>query len=171
MTFTTMKKIFLALALGGATLWTLESCSPKTTASTTQTSSVKRGHVSGNWALNDIAFEGIPESAVRSFLGENSYKCFIGSTWALTNSGKGSYNLSPGTECGGRVQGIFWSVSPAEDTFQFKKVDDGEKAKNVTDGYRLVLSSADRQSLVLRSPVAYGNQTAHIVLRFSKITE
>ncbi|MCY1556023.1 hypothetical protein D9M68_927320 [compost metagenome] len=132
---------------------------------------LKRGNVTGDWLLTTITFDRIPEVAVRSFLGENSYTCFIGSTWNLTNSGKGSYTLPASSACTARTQSIFWSVSTADETFQFKKINEGEKPKNVTDGYRLLLSSATGDQLTIKSPVEYGNQTAYVVLNFTKATD
>lgn len=159
-----MKRIFLIAALFCTSLIVLQSCSPKTT---TGTIAAKRGDVSGNWVLNDITFDGIPEIAVKSFLGESSYKCFVGSTWSLTNSGNGSYSLPTSTTCAAKTQTIFWSVSTADETFQFKKLYEGDKAKNVTDGYRLMLASADKTNMVIKSPIEYGNRTAYIVLNFT----
>lgn len=159
-----MKRIFLIAAIFCSALMVLQSCSPKG-AATTQP--IKRGNVTGNWVLNDITFEGIPQANVKSLFGESSYKCFVGSTWRLTNSGNGSYTL--GSECGGTMQTIFWSASPKEDTFQFKKIYEGDKAKNVTEGYRMVLSSATKESMTIKTPVEYGNGTAYIVLNFTPV--
>ncbi|MBB2144717.1 hypothetical protein GM921_04430 [Pedobacter sp. LMG 31464] len=160
-----MKRIFLIAALICSSLIVLQSCSPKTTSGTV---AVKRGDVSGNWVLNDITFDGIPEIAVKSFLGESSYKCFVGSTWSLTNSGNGSYSLPSSATCAAKTQSIFWSVSTADETFQFKKLYEGDKAKNVTEGYRLMLSSSDGNSMVIKSPIEYGSKTAYIVMNFTK---
>jgi Lipocalin-like domain len=163
--FKNMKRLFLAIALFSASLIVLESCSPKTSSGTT---AVRRGNVTGNWVLNNISFEGIPDVAVKSFLGENSYKCFVGSTWRLTNSGNGSYSLPSSASCAAKTQTIFWSVTTADETFQFKKLYEGEKAKNVTEGYRLLLSGADDNTLVLKSPIEYGGRTAYVVLNYVK---
>lgn len=163
-----MKRIFLIAALFCSSLIVLQSCSPKTTTGATAT---KRGDVTGNWVVNDITFDGIPDVAVKSFLGESSYKCFIGSTWNLTNSGNGSYSLPSSSTCAAKMQTIFWSVSPADETFQFKKIYEGEKAKNVTDGYRMMLSSSDGNTMVIKSPIEYGNRTAYVVLNFVKATK
>lgn len=160
-----MKRIFLIAALICSSLIVLQSCSPKTTSGT---AAVKRGNVTGKWVLNNISFDGIPDVAVKSFLGESSYKCFIGSTWNLTNSGNGSYSLPSSATCAAKVQTIFWSVSPADQTFQFKKLYEGDKAKNVTEGYRLVLDSSDDVNMIIKSPIEYGNRTAYIVMNFSK---
>lgn len=160
-----MKRIVLIIAIVLGTMITLDSCSPKTT---TGTVTARRGDVSGNWVLSTITFEGIPEIAVKSFLGENSYKCFIGSTWNLTNSGNGAYSLPASSSCDAKTQNIFWSVSTADETFQFKKINEGEKPKNITDGYRLMLSSANSTNMVIKSPIQYGSGSAYVVLNFTK---
>ncbi|TKC10306.1 hypothetical protein FA048_08930 [Pedobacter polaris] len=161
-----MKRIFLIAALICSSLIVLQSCSPKTT--TSGAVAAKRGDVSGNWVVNDITFDGIPEVAVKSFLGESSYKCFVGSAWTLTNSGNGSYSLPSSASCAAKTQTIFWSVSPADGTFQFKKLFEGDKAKDVTDGHRLALASADGANMVIKSPIEYGGRTAYVVMNFTK---
>jgi len=159
-----MKRIFLIAAILCSSLMVLQSCSPKGAASTT----VKRGNITGNWVLSDITFEGLPQSAVKSLFDEGSYTCFQGSTWSLTNSGNGTYTLPGGGACIAKTQSIYWSASPADQTFQFKKIFEGDKAKNVTSGYRLVLSSSDGDNMVIKSPVEYGTSPAYIVLNFTK---
>ncbi|SMC95488.1 lipocalin family protein [Pedobacter africanus] len=161
-----MKRIFLIAAILCSSLMVLQSCSPKGAATTQQP--LKRGNVTGNWILNDITFEGIPQTSVKSLFGESSYKCFVGSTWRLTNSGNGSYSLPGGADCAAKTQTIYWSASTKEDTFQFKKLYEGDKAKNVTEGYRMLLSSTDGQTMVIKTPVEYGTTTAYIVLNFNK---
>lgn len=159
-----MKRIFLIAAILCNSLMVLQSCSPKGAASTT----LKKGNVTGTWVLNDITFEGLPQSSVKSLFDESPYSCFVGSTWSLTNSGNGSYTFAGGSACGAKTQKIYWSTSPADQTIQFKKIFEGDKAKNVTSGYRLVLSSTDGNSMVIKSPVEYGNSPAYIVLNFTK---
>lgn len=160
-----MKRLILIAAVVLTSLMVLQSCSPKTTNGAV---ALKKGNVTGKWVLNDITFDGITENSVKSFLGENATSCFIGSTWNLTNSGNGSYSLLTTSSCEAKTQDIFWSVSPADETFQFKKLNENDKAKNVTDGYRLMLSAADGNSLTIKSPVEYGNRTAYVVLNFTK---
>lgn len=163
-----MKRIFLITALICSSLIVLQSCAPQTI---TNKAAAKRSNVVGNWVLNDITLEGIPDVAVKSFLGENTYKCFLGSAWTLTNSGNGSYSLLTSANCAAKTQTIFWSVSIADETFQFKKIFEGEKVKNITDGYRMVLSLANANNMVIRSPVEFDNKTAFIVLNFARVTK
>jgi hypothetical protein len=162
-----MKRILVIAAILCIALIGLQSCS-----STKNATTVKRGNVTGTWVLNNISYEGIPSIAVKSFLGEASASCFNGSTWSLTNSGNGSYILSGGGEgCVAKTQSIFWSASPADQTFQYKKLEDGDKAKNVDQGYRLMLSSASGDAMTLKSPIEYGTGVAYVVLNFSKATK
>jgi len=164
-----MKRILVIAAILCSSLMVLQSCSSKKSATTS--ASLRRGAITGNWVLNDITFEGVPASNVKSLFSEASYKCFIGSTWRLTNSGNGTYSLPGTADCPARTQNIFWSASTTDETFQFKKLFEGDKAKNVTEGYRLVLSSTSKEQLVLKSPVEYGNGPANIVLNFSKAVD
>lgn len=162
-----MKRIFLIVALICSSLIVLQSCSPKTTSSGAV--AAKRGDVSGNWTLTDVTFEGIPDVSVKTFLGESSYKCFVNSTWSLTNSGNGSYSLPGSDACAAKTQNIFWSVNSADGTFQFKKLYEGDKAKNVTEGYILNLVSADANTMVIKSPISFGGRTAYVVLNYTKV--
>jgi hypothetical protein len=161
-----MKRIFLIAALICTSLIVLESCAPKTASGSMPTA--KRGNVTGNWILTDVTFDGIPDIAVKNFLGESSYKCFVNSTWNLTNSGNGSYSLPGGDACAAKTQTIFWSVNPTEGTFQFKKLYEGDKAKNVTEGYVLNLAASDGNTMTIKSPISYSGRTAYVVLNFSK---
>lgn len=160
-----MKKSGLIAAILLVSTMVLYSCSPKTTSGTV---ALRKGNVTGNWVLNDISYEGIVESAVKTLFTEAAPKCFLGSSWSFTNSGNGSYTLPGGMSCEQKTQAIYWSVSPADETFQFKKLNEGEKARNVTEGYRLILSAADGQMLTLKSPVEVANGSAYIVLHFTK---
>ena len=160
-----MKRIFLIAAMVCSAIILLQSCSPKTTGSAPM---AKRGDISGNWVVSSITFEGIPDIAVKGFLGESSYKCFENSTWNLTNSGNGTYSLVGGNACAAKQQKIFWSVNTASSTFQFKKLYEGDKAKNVTEGYVLNIGSSDGNTMVIKSPITYGNATAYVNLNFVK---
>ncbi len=149
-----------------SSLMILQSCATRQGGTVAETFS--KGDVRGTWVVNDITFEGILPGNVQSLFGEGSYKCFIGSTWNLPNSGNGTYALPGGEGCTAGTQSIVWSVNKTNQTFQFKKLYEGDKAKNVTDGYVLVLSSATDNNLVLKSPVQLGSSTAYVVLNLSK---
>jgi len=76
------------------------------------------------------------------------------------------YTLNNGTS-----QSIFWSVNnsdPSGQIFQFKKIYEGDKPKNVAEGYQLYVVSNNGSSMTLKSPVAVGNGTAFVIYTFSK---
>ena len=125
-----------------------------------------RARFVGTWTLNSVNYEGLVNGSVQTVFDQAAPSAFIGSTWQLTNSGNGMYTLNNGTS-----QTIFWSLftDPAAGTmFQFKKVYQGDKPKNVADGYRMVINDNDGQSMTLKSPVTIGNTTGYVVYAFTK---
>lgn len=139
------------------------ACSPRTTTTTT----VSRGDVSGNWMVTSVNMEGFPAgtSAGRVFDMANAQD-FQGSTWDLNGGGTGSITLTNGT-----VQPIYWSVNRTTTmpTFQFKKLMDGQKAKDVETGYSLEFGNVTDETTVFRTPVMLsGGQTAYINLTLTK---
>ena len=132
----------------------------------TSSASVSRGKFTGKWVIGSIRYDGLVENAVQNVFDQAPPSAFRGSVWNLTNSGNGMYTLNNGTS-----QTIFWSVNntdPKGQIFQFKKIYEGDKAKNVTEGYQLYVVSNDGSTMILKSPVAVGSQTAYIIYTFSK---
>lgn len=134
--------------------------------------------VKGTWVLNSVTREDIPQSyTIKNIFDEAPVDCFIGSTWNLpTGNHKGSITFNAeGTLCAnGAVRTIIWSIFNPKDMggqpeFQFKKLYAGDKAANVTTGYRLGLSYTDGQTLVMRMPVDLnGTDTGYLVFNFSR---
>ena len=158
-----MKKIIYSIALLFTAMVVITACS--TTRNATTDNTIGRGKVTGTWTVNSITYEGIVESAVQSVFDQGPASVFQGSTWTLTNSGKGIYALTNGT-----VQSIFWALNSTAGTpeFTFKKLEEGEKPKNVDAGYKLQVASADGDNLVLKAPVQYGGGTGYIVYNMVK---
>ncbi|WP_134088414.1 hypothetical protein [Olivibacter sp. XZL3] len=135
----------------------------------------KRG-VRGQWVLNSIEKKNFPSGAsVKRIFDEAPIDCFIGSAWNLIANGKGSITFSADGElCApGATREIFWSIYEPENggeaQFQFKKLYPGEKAKNVTEGYRLDLAYADEGTLTLQMPVnTGGNSDSFLEFKFTK---
>jgi hypothetical protein len=143
----------------------LSACSPSKNA-ITGASNVSRGKFTGTWTLNNISYDGIVQQAVQNVFDQAPPQDFVGSTWKLTNSGNGIYTLQNGTS-----QTIFWSVnnnSGSNQLFQFKKLYQGDKAQKVTEGYQLVVTANDGNSMTLKSPIAVGDKTAYIIYSFTK---
>ena len=125
-----------------------------------------RARFVGTWTLNTVTYDRLVAGSVQTVFDQAAPSAFVGSTWQLTNSGNGMYTLNNGTS-----QTIFWSLftDPAAGTmFQFKKVYQGDKPKNVADGYRMVINDNDGQSMTLKSPVTIGNTTGYVVYAFTK---
>ncbi len=129
------------------------------------TNKASKGTISGTWKVNDVSLEGFPSGyEIKNVFDIAPYQDFIGSTWTLNGGYSGKIALPDGTS-----QDIYWSLinDGVNPTFQFKKIDAGEKAKEVTTGYQLNISEATKTSLVLRSPFTLLNgNTAYIVYTF-----
>ncbi len=158
-----MKNLALAtLCLIAVSLFAV-SCASSSGAAT---QSISKGSVQGNWIVTDIQFEGIPANSKVTVFDEASYNCFKGSSWVLPSNGKGSYTLSSTSDgCTTASQPIMWSLykQAGSTMFQFKKLAEGVKAKDVTDGYRVELTSADGNNMVWRAPVTFEGNSAFIV--------
>lgn len=156
-----MKRI-LQLAFSVLALtFILQACS--TTKSLVGTAN---GHINGNWVLTNVSYQGILPGAVQEVFNQAPPAAFVNSTWQLSNSGNGMYTLTNGTS-----QTIFWSYNDQDKSnpiFQFKKIYQGDKAKNVTEGYQLNVVQVDASNMTLKSAVNVGGSTAYIVYTFNK---
>lgn len=160
-----MKKLFHFLGIAVFMAVLFSACSgPKNTMAGAD---VSRSKFTGNWTITHVGYEGLVSGAVQNVFDQAPPAAFAGSTWRLTNSGNGLYTLTNGTS-----QSIYWSVNnsdPNGQLFQFKKIYQGDKAKNIETGYQLVVAGNDGSTMTLKSPVAVGNGTAYVVYTFSKI--
>lgn len=142
------------------------------------TASQWKAGVKGTWVLNTVQRQDIPQSyTIKNIFDEAPVDCFIGSVWSLPGGNQqGSITFrSSGTLCAdGAVRTIVWSIyNPGsmggEPEFQFKKIYAGDKASNVTTGYRLDLSYADESKLVMKMPVKLdGGSVGYLIFNFSK---
>ncbi|GAB3922546.1 hypothetical protein [Mucilaginibacter myungsuensis] len=157
-----MKKIFSITLMIAAVAMMFAACS----SSKGTVQSASRGKFTGKWVLGSIRYDGLVESAVQNVFDQARPSAFRGSTWNLTNSGNGMYTLNDGTS-----QTIFWSINNGgangQQVFQFKKIYEGDKPKNVAEGYQLYVVSATNEAMTLRSPIAVGNSTAYIIYEFT----
>jgi len=159
-----MKRIFEIILMAVVIGLTVTACSTQNAATGVQ--NVGRGKFTGTWTINKVSYEGLVENAVSTVFDEAKPSAFVGSTWKLTNSGNGIYTLNSGVS-----QTIFWSVNNTGangQMFQFKKIFEGDKAKNVQQGYQLLVNSNDGNQMVLKTPVAIGSSTGYVVYAFSK---
>jgi hypothetical protein len=158
-----MKHLTLAALCLVATIFAM-SCKSSQPGAVAQ--SINKSAVKGNWVITDISFEGIPKGSRVTVFDEASFNCFKGSQWILPSNSNGSYTLSSTEDgCSTATQPIVWSIykEGGVDMFQFKKVGTGLKAKNVTDGYRVEISSLSNTTMVWRAAVNFENNNAYIV--------
>jgi hypothetical protein len=159
-----MKNLTLATVCLVAALFTISSCKTQSAAGTTQ--SISKGSVKGNWIVTDIRFDGIPAHSKVSVFDQAAYGCFKGSQWVLPSNANGSYTLSSTDDgCSTATQPIVWSIykDGGVDMFQFKKVGTGLKAKNVTEGYRVQITSLSNTTMEWRAAVNYEDKSGAII--------
>lgn len=162
-----MKKILKTSLAILALAFAFTSCSTtKNASSGTSAMSVSRGKFVGTWNLTNVNYDGLLPNAVTNAFDQAPPSAFVNSVWKLTNSGNGIYTLA-----NGQSQTIFWSVynEPGSNTqFQFKKIYEGDKAKNVQEGYRLSIANINDATMTLQSPIAVGNGTGYVIYTFTK---
>ena len=123
------------------------------------------GSLSGKWTVSEINVDLPSAFKVTDVFDEAPYMDFQGSTWDLIRNGNGSFTLA-----NGKKENIYWSIYGKGDNaqFQFKKLN-GEKARNVAEGYRLQLQNITSNSFIAKSPVDLGNgNTGYITYTFTK---
>ncbi|MBU0697052.1 MAG: hypothetical protein KKE39_11115 [Bacteroidetes bacterium] len=126
------------------------------------TTKISKGNISNTWTVSDVYLEGFPSGyEVKNVFDLAPYQDFKGSTWKLYGGNSGMITLTDGT-----TQNIYWSLvnDGLNPIFQFKKIDSGEKAKDVNAGYQLDIAASTKNSLTLRSPFKLLNgNVAYIV--------
>jgi hypothetical protein len=146
----------------------LSSCNSSKKATT-----VSRNSIKGTWTLNQVSYEGLASSErLRlQLLDEGTEACLKGSTWVLPNNGYGSYTISQNQQgCLPGQKNIIWSYRTEADQsiFQYKKLEGGVKAKDISEGYRFKIISADDNTMVLRSEISYEGKPIYITYSFTK---
>jgi len=123
-----------------------------------------RARFVGVWTLTSVTYDGLVPGAVQTMFNQAAPDAFNNSVWTLTNSGNGTYALTNGS-----VQKIFWSYNNSNgEIFQFKQLYEGDKARKVQDGYQLLVAAIDANQMTLKLPVSVGNNTAYVILSFSR---
>ena len=156
-----MKKLIKINLLFTLIAFIIAACS---TSKNTQVK-ITPGTFAGNWIISDIKLDMPADFKVNNVFDEAPYQDFMGSRWNLIRNGKGSFTLNNGTK-----QDIYWSIynQDNERMFQFKKLEDDDKAKNVREGYRLQVQQIGDTNFVLRSPLNLSEgKTGYISYTFS----
>lgn len=148
----------------------LGACSSSKTAQP----SADRKDIKGTWLLNKVSYDGLTPGAKYNItlLDEGFASCLEGSTWVLPNNAFGSYTISPSAVgCSPGERKIVWSYRQENGAtiFQFKKLEEGTKAKKITDGYKLKIISATDDAMQLQSEATSEGKMIYINYQFSKV--
>lgn len=156
-------KLFLVSLAGTAIIL---SCSSSKKA----TATASRDAVKGTWTLSNITYDGSVPLKL-TLLDEGSEACLIGSSWVLPNNGYGSYTITAKkTGCTSGERKIVWSYRLENDKtiFQYKRLVNDVKAKNIEEGYKFSIISATETSMSLQSEVNFEGRPFFINYTFSK---
>lgn len=149
-----MKKILFVCI----SMLVLVSC--KSTIDTQSQSGIK-----GNWTITSVSYPGSDVIKVNSFNIAEA-KCFEGSQWKfVANNNSGTMSLGK-AGCPTFNSPIVWTVTKTGD-FTLK-ITEGEKAKNVTQGYFLKVRNQSENSFQLIDNVNVGGKNTEVVYQFTK---
>lgn len=126
----------------------------------------------GDWTITDVSVDGINESYVDiTVFDQAKSQCYEGSTWHLVqNNASGNYSLNGGSGCPNETTKIKWFVTESNGQyyFNFKKVYEGEKPKNVVDGYKMRVASNTGSSIVLQQELMFEGKPISVFYTFTK---
>lgn len=127
----------------------------------------------GNWTVTDVSVSGISESYVNiTVLDEAQAQCYEGSTWYLVqNNASGNYSLNGGGDCPATTSKIKWFVTDegGQSFFNFKRIYEGEKPKNVVDGYKFRITSNTGSTIVMMQDLMFEGKPISVSYTFQKI--
>lgn len=156
-----MKKILLAAVVGGS-LFT--SCTVIDNAKQAQKEKSQFLKMKGDWVITNVSHN--KGFKVKPFDEGVEAKCFEGSQWKLIpNNYKGSYTL---TDCKSVTQPIKFDIVD-ENTFQFKKIHTGVKAKSVIAGYKLTLIDRTENTFSLKQTIPFNGEMINVIYQFQKV--
>lgn len=159
-----MKKLLLAGMLG-TSLFAV-SCSSVNNAATSQNQRSEFLKLKGDWEIVSIDYE--KGYKIKPFDEGADAQCFVGSHWRLIpNNYSGAYTLSGGGSCPSVTQPIKFEVKGGN-TFEFKKILAGTKAKQNTVGYSLNLVSQTTDQFSLEQNVPFEGNTVRVVYNFQR---
>ena len=145
------------------------SCSSSKKAAPT----AKRKELKGTWVLDKVTYDGLPagQKFKITLLDEGYAECLKGSIWNFPNNGFGSYTILPSAVgCAPGERKINWSYRTEGDAtiFQFKRLEEGVKAKKITDGYKLKIVETTDTNMQLQATTDIDGNTVYINYLFVK---
>lgn len=156
-----MKKIFFGTLFSGLMLM---SCSTIQNGKQAQQNRAEFLKMKGDWVITNISYDS--GFKIKPFNEGVDVDCFKGSQWKLVpNNYSGSYTL---TNCKTITQPFKFEVIDAN-TFQFKKINEGVKAKNSIYGYKLTLINRSENSFSLSQNVPFDGEMVNIVYQFERV--
>lgn len=122
-------------------------------------------NLKGTWTISDIKVDMPAGFNVTTVFNTAPYDDFKGSNWELIRNGKGSFTLSNGDK-----EDIYWTVVGDKSAPQFQfKILNGEKARNVEEGYRLSIQNLSKDSFKAMSSVPFEEgKTGAITYTFTR---
>ncbi|WP_407401788.1 lipocalin family protein [Chryseobacterium sp.] len=159
-----MKKLLLAGILGTSIF--AVSCSAVDKAKTAQTQKSEFLKLKGDWEIVSIDYD--KQYKIKPFDEGADAQCFVGSHWRMIpNNFTGAYTITGGGNCPSVTQPIKFEVKDGN-TFLFKKVMDGTKAKQNTVGYTLSVINQSTDQFSLEQNVPFDGTTIRVVYNFER---
>lgn len=159
-----MKKVLFLGLIGGSLIAT--SCASKSGVSAGEAQAVRADvmKLKGQWDISNVDYD--KNYIVKPFDEGVSINCFVGSSWSLVpNNYTGTYTLHGGASCPDKIQPITFSVDK-NSVVSIKKLGEGEKAKRVTSGYKLILENPTANSFTLVQSVSTDGKSMDIRYNF-----
>lgn len=157
-----MKKIILLIAFSVFVV----GCKPKQQVTSTKVDNKSERVIKGDWTITSVTYPGSEVIKVKSFELADS-KCFVGSTWRfVSNNNTGSMALSA-AGCDSYSTDITWYINK-EGRFVMKFLDEGLKAKKVTQGYILTVANQTETTFQLLDGINVGGKMVNVVYQFEK---
>ncbi|TZF92395.1 hypothetical protein FW781_21915 [Chryseobacterium panacisoli] len=159
-----MKKLLLAGMLG-TSLFAV-SCSSVNKAATSQNQRADFLKMKGDWQIVSIDYD--KGYKIKPFDEGADAQCFVGSHWRLIpNNWTGAYTLNGGGDCPAITQPIKFEVKDGN-TFMFKKIASGTKAKQNTAGYTMTLINQTTDQFSLEQDVPFEGGNVKVVYNFQR---
>lgn len=160
-----MKKLLFTGMLG-ASLFAV-SCSGVKNAQTAQSQRSEFLKMKGDWQIVSINYD--KQFKIKPFDDGIDAQCFVGSHWRLIpNNWTGAYTVSGGGICGGGYTQPIKIDVVSGNTFNFKKIAEGTKAKQNTAGYTLTLTNQATDQFSLEQNIPFDGENVRVVYNFER---
>lgn len=143
------------------------SCSASKELTQAHEKIISVGKLKGTWKLINIRYR--KSFRVKPFDEGIDAKCFVGSIWKLIpNNYTGFYSLNHANDCLVFTRQIRFEIINGNQ-FRFKKLIEGQKAKNISTGYVLNLVNQTPSSFTLEQDIVFDGEIVKINYSFQKV--